>query len=74
MSERLNKRQADSARKLIRVQRIIQEFDKHFMGEREMSNTQVRAGDILLNKSIPNLQASAEANEQGELCPVSWDK
>ncbi len=74
MSEKLNRRHADSVRKLIQTQRIVQEMDKHFMGEREMSSTQVRVGEIMLNKSIPNLQAIAEVNEQGELCPVSWDK
>lgn len=57
MAERLNKRQADSARSLIQTQRTLQELQKHVFGERDMSSTQIRAAEVLLNKSLPNLQA-----------------
>ena len=65
MAERLNKRQADSARNLIQTQRIVQELDRVVMGDREMSSQQIRAAEILLNKSLPNLQ-STELDMGGE--------
>ena len=32
---------------------IIDRFQKHFMGELELSPTQIRVGEILLRKVIP---------------------
>ncbi len=57
MAARLNKRQADTARSHIKVNRILEELTKHMAGEREMTSTQVRAAEILLNKSLPSLSS-----------------
>lgn len=70
MAERLNKRQAESARQLISTQRVIQELHKCVDGEREMSSQQVQAARILLDKSLPNLQAT-ELEHSGEGLTVS---
>jgi hypothetical protein len=34
---------------------IIDRFQKHFMGELELTLTQIRVGEILLRKVIPDL-------------------
>jgi len=69
MAERLNKRQADAARQLISVQRIIQELHRCVDGERNMKSTEIRAAEILLNKSLPNLTAT-DVTSKGEALPV----
>ena len=58
MAARLNRRHQDDVRKKIQSNRILEELTKHVDGKREMTSTQVRAAEILLNKSIPNLQST----------------
>lgn len=71
MAERLNKRQIDSARELIRAQRYIQELDRHIVGDREMSATQIRAAEILLKKSVPDLSSiTLETGPEG--ITIQW--
>ena len=71
MAERLNKRQAESARSLIQTQRIIQELHKYLDGGREMESGQIRAAEILLSKSLPSLQAQqVDMHADGELTVV----
>jgi hypothetical protein len=50
---------------------ILNALIEHVEGAREMSPTQVSAGLGLLRKVLPDLAASADAGEQGELTPVS---
>jgi len=63
MAERLNKRQADSARQLIQVQNIVRNLERCQDGEFEMNSNQIAAARILLDKSLPSLQ-SVEATGQ----------
>jgi hypothetical protein len=42
-------------RERIRAGVIIDRFQKHFMGELELTLTQIRVGEILLRKVIPDL-------------------
>lgn len=58
MAARLNRRHQDSVRQKIQANRIVEELTKHVYGKREMTSTQVRAAEILLNKSISNLQST----------------
>jgi len=37
---------------------IADRLDKHILGEVEMTATQIRAAEILLNKTLPNLSAT----------------
>ena len=55
MATRLNLRQADSARQLIKTQRIIEELQKCVFGDRKLTSVAVRAAEVLLSKSLPNL-------------------
>jgi hypothetical protein len=59
MAARLNPRHQEMVRDKIQAIRIVEELDKHFMGDRDMTQTQLRAAEILLNKSVPNLQSMA---------------
>ena len=58
MAVRLNKRQAETARSHIKANRVIEELQRYFHGEREMTMGQIRAAQILLDKSMPSLKAS----------------
>jgi hypothetical protein len=54
----------ESWRQKIKVSMLINRLQNHADGEVEMSATQIRAAEILLNKSLPNLsQATLDAGE-----------
>jgi hypothetical protein len=46
---------SEVTRERIRAGVIIDRFQKHFMGELELTPTQIRVGEILLRKVIPDL-------------------
>jgi|EndMetStandDraft_8_1072994.scaffolds.fasta_scaffold797283_1 hypothetical protein len=46
---------SEVTRERIRAGVIIDRFQKHFMGELELTSTQIRVGEILLRKVIPDL-------------------
>jgi hypothetical protein len=45
-------------REKIRASMLINRLRNHVLGRLEMSNTQLRAAEILLSKVMPNLQAT----------------
>src|SRR6185312_9060979 len=53
----------DEARQKIRTTQLINRLQDHALGENEMSPTQVRAVEILLKKSVPDL---ATVTHQGD--------
>lgn len=65
MAARLNPRHQQFVRDKIKARRIVEELQKHIDGEREMSSTQIRAAQILLDKSVPSLQAMELTGENG---------
>ena len=65
MPARLNKRQATNTRSAIQVGLIVKHLEEHTLGKREMSNTQIAAARILLDKALPNLQATQISGEGG---------
>ncbi len=44
-------------REKIQTTQLVNRLAKHAVGEVEMTSTQIRAAEILLNKTLPNLQA-----------------
>ena len=46
---------SEVTRERIRAAVIIDRFQKHFMGELDLTPTQIRVGEILLRKVIPDL-------------------
>ena len=54
---RLNNRQADSVRSQIKTTHILKRVQDHVDGKIELSATQVRCAEILLNKTLANLSS-----------------
>lgn len=65
MAARLNNRHQDMVRAKIQASQIINRLQKHVDGEAEMTPTQIQASKILLDKSLPNLQATEITGEDG---------
>lgn len=55
MAARLNRRHTEEVRQKIQASVIIQRLHKHFMGNLELSATQLKAGECLLDRSVPKL-------------------
>jgi hypothetical protein len=70
MATRLNKRQTQSARDLIQVEKICKSLQAHVDGEYMMRPTQINAARILLDKSMPSLTATAVSDDRDEAMPV----
>ena len=63
-------RMSNEHRVKIQNSNILNALIEHVEGVREMSATQVSAGLGLLRKVLPDLQATADAGEVGELKPL----
>lgn len=61
----------DEHRVKIQNSNILNALIEHVEGTRDMSSTQVTAGLGLLRKVMPDLAASADLGESGELVPVN---
>lgn len=66
MAVRLNKRHSDMVRQKIQASVIVDRFQKHFRGELELTPTQIKVGEVLLDRSVPKLQQIQGAGEEGE--------
>lgn len=68
MAARLTKRLADQTRDSIKTSMLINRLVDHALGNVEMKSTQVRAAEILLNKTLPNLKQSDDTLQvEGEV-------
>jgi len=72
MAARLNTRQTEKAKSHIKTNRILEELGKVVFEEREMTATQLRAAEILLNKTIPNLKAIEVAGKVDHKLEITW--
>ena len=66
MAVTLTKRQTDKARELIKTERICEVLQEHVDGKRELKPSQVRAAEILLNRTIPCLMAQSFSIEDAQ--------
>lgn len=48
---------SENTRKRIQTTMIVERLQKHLLGDIEMSPTQMRAAEILLKKTLPDLSA-----------------
>lgn len=55
----------DIVRQRIRVSQLLNRLNNHAAGKCEMSQTQVRAAEILLKKSLPDLSSVEMTGEGG---------
>ena len=60
MAKRLTNRQADGARDAIQTGLLAKRLADHALNDAEMTQTQIRAAEILLNKTLPNLKVSED--------------
>ena len=57
---------ATKTRERIQTSMLINRLEDHMLGKVELSTTQVRSAEILLKKSLPDLQ-SIEQHNTGEI-------
>jgi hypothetical protein len=57
MAARLNPRHQDMVRDKIQATQLINRLENHALGDVELSPTQIKAIEILLKKSLPDLSA-----------------
>jgi len=69
----LGKQHADKSREKIKSTQILNRLQNHVIGKNEMSATQVRAAEILLKKTLPDLsQTTLDANIPDEGGSLKW--
>lgn len=56
-------RHDDETRAKIQTSQIINRFHDHILGKIELSATQVRCGEVLLKKTIPDLSSAENKSE-----------
>lgn len=72
MAARLRKTHQDDVREKIQASQIINRLSGHVSGEIEMSPTQVRAAEILLKKTLPDLSGvEISGDEENPIHTVS---
>lgn len=64
----------DKWRERIKSGVIIDRLLKHVSGALEMSNTQVKAADILLKKTLPDLARTEFSPEGSGKMTITWEK
>ena len=69
MAARLNRRHQDSVRDKIQASQLVNRLENHALGEVELSTTQIKAIEILLRKTIPDLSA-VQVDGDGEGGPL----
>ncbi len=66
----INRKTQDAIRASIKAQEIVDCLNAHILGELKMTNTQVRAAEILLRKIQPDLTATQLTTEDGQGVPL----
>ena len=67
----LHPRHQDEVRQKIQSSQLINRLDKHARGKLELSQTQVRSIEILLRKTLPDLNATTLAGDANN--PLRWE-
>ena len=57
MAARLNPRHSDMVRQKIQASVLIHRLHEHAMGNLDLSSTQIKAAETLLDRAVPKLQA-----------------
>jgi hypothetical protein len=66
----INARSQDKIRSSIKAQEIVDCLNSHILGQLKMTNTQVRAAEILLRKIQPDLVATHLTTDDGQGLPL----
>ena len=63
MAARLRRAHQDSIRAKIQTSQLINRLEGHALGEVELSATQIKAIEVLIRKTLPDLSATLIENE-----------
>ena len=66
----INARSQDKIRAAIRAEEIVEKLNDHILGSVKLTNTQVRAAEILLRKIQPDLVATHLTTDDGTGVPL----
>ena len=66
----ISRRNQDRIRNLIKVEEIVKRLNAHILGKAKMTNTMVRAAEILLRKIQPDLTAIQLTTDEGVGVPL----
>lgn len=73
MAARLNRRHSEEVRAKIQASVILDRLHKHMNGELEMTSTQLKAAEMLLDRSVPKLQQIQHTGADGGALVVRLD-
>lgn len=66
MAARIDRRHSELVRQRIQTSVIVDRLHQHMLGELEMTATQLRAAELLLDRSVPKLaQVQHVGDEEG---------
>lgn len=57
MAARINRRHSDEIRQKIQASVLVHRLHEHALGNLEMTPTQIKAAETLLDRSVPKLQS-----------------
>lgn len=63
MAARLNPKHDQRTREKIQTSQLVNRLMAHVNGEVELTSTQVRAAEVLLKKTLPDLSATELSND-----------
>lgn len=73
MAERLRKRHQDDVRTKIQASQLINVLQNHALGvTNELSPSRIKAIEVLLRKSLPDLQSVEHTGEGGGPVDMNW--
>mgnify|MGYP003325332733 FL=1 len=64
----------EEAREKIKTTQLINRLQNHGLGKVEMTQTQVRAVEVLLRKAVPDLSSVQLTGKDGGAIVVSWER
>ncbi len=68
----IGKLHQDDVRAKIQASQLVNRLQGHVFGEHEMSATQLKAAEILLRKSIPDLSAITLGGDAENPLAITW--
>ncbi len=65
MAARLNPKHDARTREKIQTSQLVNRLSQHVFGKAEMSQTQLRAAEVLLKKTLPDLSSVTLTGDEG---------
>lgn len=65
MAARLRTTHQDDVRAKIKTSQLINRLEDHALGDLDLTATQIKAIEVLIRKTLPDLQAIAHSAEKG---------